>query len=80
MTSAVLGMSAVFASIQLGWTYLDGGSKICGLRLMEPVLDVAVSNSTNKGLTHKEDPEAAETHVSRASYQLDYEIYGAALA
>lgn len=50
MMSTVLGIVAVFASIQSGWMNFGAGNDVRGVRSVELVIDVTVSNSTGSGI------------------------------
>ena len=80
MNSAALGIAAVLAGIQSGWSNLHVGSDVQGVRSVGPVISVTFSRSPESDTSHKDNHEVAEEHMSYGIYYLDNGNYSAAHA
>ncbi len=80
MSAAALGIVAVFGIMQLGWAGMAANQEAHEARLLEPAIEIAVTNSTEPDPTHADNLKASVEHMLRGNYHLDNGDHEAALA
>lgn len=80
MSAAALGIVAILGSMQLGWTGAAAIQEIHAAKLLEPVIEIAVTNSTEPEPSHTDNLRASVEHMLLGNYHLDNGDHEAALA
>ena len=80
MSAAALGLVALVGSMQLGWAGAVANQEAHGVGQLEPVIEIAVTNSTEPEPSHADNLKASVEHMLRGNYYLDNGDLEAALA
>lgn len=80
MSAAALSIVAVFGSMYLGWAGAAVNQEAHEVRLLEPAIEIAVTNSTEPDPSHEDNLKASVEHMLRGNYHLDNGDHEAALA
>ena len=80
MSATALGIVAVLGSMQLGWATAAVNQEIHAVRLLEPAIEIAVTNSNEPEPSHADNLRASVEHMLLGNYHLDNGDHEAALA
>ncbi len=67
MSAAALGLVALVGSMQLGWAGAVANQEAHGVGQLEPVIEIAVANSTEPEPSHADNLKASVEHMLRGN-------------